>query len=117
MVETIPLFDNPGIRISPWVPTGLSRSKRRTALAKQAIDLNKHPMTGLPLHPDAPWDASNKDRKPREFTCGTCIHLLHLKTAAGYPYLDCNLSTRESGARAWYPGCRQYKPTTLGEET
>jgi hypothetical protein len=115
MVETIPLFDNPGVRLSPKVPKGLSRSRRRTALVLQTLDLNKHPMTGLPLHPDAPWDASKADRKPRPVTCATCVHLQHIDMG-GYKTLDCNLATRNTGQRAWWPGCAQWKPTTGGSE-
>ena len=83
------------------------------------IELGTHPVTHLPIHPDAPEDASNRDRYPRPFTCGTCAHRVILQYH-DYTYPKCDEltpallevhSTRTDTYR-WLPACIAYRPAT-----
>lgn len=110
-IESLPLFPTAaaGPRIADPIPLGLPSRRKRTAEALQAIDLGKHPVTGLPLDPLAPVDASRKDRYPREHTCGTCVHLgRHIYH--GTSTVFCGIATYDRLTRRWYPGCRLWKP-------
>jgi len=100
------------------VPSGLSADRRRTLRRLQLIELGQHPITHLPLHPQAPADASRWDRYPRPFTCGTCAHrfILHAGTKS---YRKCDLLTEPdqqshsavTDTFAWLPACLAYQPT------
>lgn len=110
-VESVPMFGltDAGPRIADPIPLGLPRRRKRTAEALQAIDLGKHPVTGLPLHPEAPEDSSRKDRYPRAFTCGTCLHLGR-HVYYGTSVVFCEIATHDRPTRRWYPSCVQYRP-------
>lgn len=108
-VETLALFD-----LADWpeplvLPSGLTTRRRRTAEKLQRIALGLHPLTGLPLHPDAPRDTNRSRRLPQLYTCGTCLHLSQVPNIER-SNLDCALSVYTGGARRWWPGCDQYKP-------
>jgi hypothetical protein len=110
-VSTLELFPEAqaGPRIADPIPPGLSRRQRETVKALQAIDLGRHPVTGLPLFPDAPLDASRKDRYRRWGTCGSCVHI-ETTVYCSTRILSCGISTSNTGGRRWYPACIQYKP-------
>ena len=104
---------DPGPRLSVVeIPPGLSPGRRRTLRRLQMIEMGRHPITTFPLHPDAPDDATRKDRYPRPVTCGTCVHLVvlqhHNKT-----YMKCDLTTmthsENSDVRRWLPGCMSWR--------
>lgn len=112
-VDSLALFDEVGPILSPPIPKGLSRRKRRTALALRKLELGRHPLTGLPLHEQAPLfvirQVHHKRAKPLAFTCGSCAHL-HRVIFAASSALDCDLAVADNSAKAWYPGCAQWKP-------
>lgn len=99
------------------IPSGISAQRRRTLLRLLAIDLGRHPITTLPLHPQAPADASSKDRYPRPFTCGSCAHRVLLSYhTRDYPKCD-ELSPAEMAKHTartdtykWLPACVAYRP-------
>ena len=101
------------------VPEGISRDRRRTLLRLISIERKVHPITTLPIHPDAPLDASSKDRFPRPQTCGTCIHRIKVNFGTERSYPKCDLLTKERlAARTaatdtprWMPACVGYAPT------
>jgi len=108
-VESLPLFD-----LGEWegplvVPPGLSNRRRQTAEKLQRISLGLHPLTGLPLHEQAPKDTNRTKRLPQAYTCGTCVFLAQVPEVVR-SNLDCKLSTHTGGARRWWPACAQYKP-------
>lgn len=119
-VTTDPLFDlGEALDGFPEVPAGLSPTRKRTLRRLIMLELGTHPVTGLPVHPDAPVDASAKDRFPRPATCGTCEHRIvqNLGTERSYPKCD-RLSKDRLAARTaatdtprWMPACIGYTPT------
>jgi hypothetical protein len=119
-VTTEPLFGLDTARDGlPEVPAGLSAGRRRTLRRLLLLELGKHPITGLPVHPDAPTDTTAKDRFPRPMTCGTCTHrfVQNLGTERSYPKCD-RLSKDRLEARTattdtprWMPACIGYTPT------
>lgn len=112
-VRTLPLFPtrDAGPLLSPPIPKSLTRRKRRTARASQAIDLGKHPAIGLPLHPWAPKrNRAPADRTPTDWTCGTCAHLQVDVSAGGNRHLYCDLSLHSTETRRWWPACTMCKP-------
>lgn len=90
---------------------GLSPGARRTRRRLWLIEDGFNPLTKLPLHPQAPKDASASDRYLRDFTCGTCIHKLVFdvgsKTVA-----KCDKAITYSEAsdlRNWLPACNAWR--------
>jgi hypothetical protein len=117
--ETLPLFPTrqAGPRLAPPIPKNLSKRKRRTARKSQLIDMGKHPAIGLPLHPWAPkLNAAPADRTPRDWTCGTCVHLKADVSAGGNRRLYCELSISQTEVRRWWPACVQTKPIEDGQD-
>lgn len=99
------------------IPAGLSAQRRRTLRRQLMIELRRHPITTLPLHPLAPADASNKDRYPRGFTCGTCAHRVLLSYhTRDYPKCDeltpseMAKHTARTDTYRWLPACVAYRP-------
>lgn len=113
-LESLPLFPTrqAGPRLSKPIPKNLTRRKRRTAKASQAIDLGKHPAIGLPLHEWAPKrNAAPNDRTPTDWTCGTCQHLqVEVAPMSEARRLYCELSLHQTEVRRWWPACVQTKP-------
>jgi hypothetical protein len=108
----------------PTAGPALSPDAARTRRQIAALGRGVHPITAGPLHPDAPDDATPKDRFPREGTCGTCAFLVYLDDATPkHPNrrtLKCNWAngariTRgpASDVRRWWPGCAQYTPVVI----
>lgn len=99
------------------IPEGISRTRRMTLRRLQMIELGSHPITTLPIHPLAPEDASRRDRHPRLFTCGTCVHRVVLQYH-DYVYPKCDeLTPAELEVRSartdtykWLPACIAYRP-------
>lgn len=117
-VQTLALFpvESAGVRLAQPIPAGLSRSKKRTAEKIQSIQMNRHPLLGLPLHVLAPRIVSASDRKyPGEVRCGNCAHLDSIQFY-GTRKLFCELATTQRPARKWWPGCAQYKPIADPDE-
>lgn len=117
-VETAPLFDRAAaVADLTDVTPGLSPDRRRTLRRLQLIELGRHPITHLPLHEQAPADASNKDRYPRFATCGTCVHRVVLEHH-DYRYPKCDelspaelaLRTSRTDTYKWLPACVAYRP-------
>lgn len=112
-METLPLFDDPGpVRDVTPIPDGLSVGQRRTLRKLQLIELGRHPISGFLLHPNAPADASSKDRYVRDFTCGSCAHRV---TQRGYPKCDLTTMshTEATDTYRWYPGCMSWRPVIV----
>lgn len=124
MTDVSELFDRATAR--DWfteVPEGISPGRRRTLLRIISIERGTHPITGLPIHDQAPPDASNRDRYPRPHTCGTCTHrytvTLFGDVGEGRAYPKCDrLTTERQEARTaatdtprWMPACVAYTPT------
>lgn len=105
------------------IPPGTPGWKRRLLMRQIRIERGIHPVTGLPIHAAAPHDADPKDRFPRSYTCGTCVHRLvvELQSWSGNPrkYPKCDRLTRERMAAKtsatdtprWMPACVGYTPT------
>lgn len=95
------------------IPEGISRTRRMTLRRLQLIELGKHPITSLPIHPLAPADASKRDRYPRPFTCGECVHRIRHH---GYPKCDeltrheLELRSSRTDTYRWLPACIAYRP-------
>lgn len=116
-VETAELFDRTvAVADLTDVTPGLSADRRRTLRRLQLIELGKHPITHLPLHEQAPADASNRDRYPRPATCGTCVHrIVQRYHGRGYPKCDelapaeLALHTSRTDTYKWLPACVAYR--------
>lgn len=99
------------------IPRSLSATRRRTLLRLILLDKGEHPVTHMPLHPQAPLDADRWDRYTREFTCGACAHRFVLQHHdKRYPKCDL-LSQQAKGAHSattdtpkWLPACTAYQP-------
>lgn len=120
MPDTIELLDREVVRDGfTEVPPGISATRRRTLLRLISIELGRHPITGLPIIATAPADASNRDRHPRPFTCGTCVHRLVRIVGPGRSYPKCDQLTKErleartaaTDTPRWMPACVAYSPT------
>ena len=108
-VESLPLFELDEQWEAPLVlPAGLSTRQRRTAIKLQKIGLGLHPVTGLPLDPEAPKDTNRTRRQLQPHTCGTCAHLYRVPNIERSE-LACDIATTPRPARRWYPACDQYK--------
>lgn len=114
----------------PEIPDGISSGRRRTLKRLVMLELGKHPVTQVPLHPQAPEDASRKDRYPRDFTCGTCEHRFmweYLGTSWGdgpkyYRHPKCDLLKNVSKSSTtdvarWLPACLMYRPVPVDNVT
>jgi len=95
------------------IPEGISRDRRQTLRRLQLIELGRHPITSLPIHPNAPDDASKRDRYPRPYTCGQCVHrIVH----HGYPKcdeltkLELEVHSSRTDTYRWLPACIAYRP-------
>ena len=108
-----PLADAGPQKVVPELGEKLSPGQRRTIKRLQLLALGQHPITRLPLHPDAPVDGTRFVRKIRPVTCGSCVH--HFSAWGGkrtWPKCDMvPLShSAASDAPAWFPGCMSYRP-------
>jgi hypothetical protein len=115
-IESLPMFDDVG----PVLPrredelAGLSPGRRRTIRRLWKIAEGIHPITGAPLHPEAPKDATRWDRiAQRPFTCGSCAHrFTNWGGAKTYPKCDLHISRSEfTDVPAWLPACSSYVST------
>ncbi len=110
------LFAEP-VRLEDPAPANTRESvgvdARRTQRQRALIAKGEHPLTRLPLHPQAPADTGPQVRRPQPFTCGTCTHLLDLDYH-NRRYLKCEIAgdthCAASDCRRWWPACRQYEP-------
>lgn len=117
-IDTIELF--PVTEAGPLLPAqskdpemeGLSPGRRRTIRRLRDIARGVHPITGLPLHEDAPEDASRRDRFVRATTCGSCVHRMFVGGhAKDYPKCDLRVTASEAtDCPRWLPGCSAWKP-------
>ncbi len=117
-VATEPLLSKADVRGGfTEIPEGISATRRRTLLRLISLERGIHPITSLPLHPQAPADASNKDRYPRFATCGTCVHRV-VQQHHDYSYPKCDelspaelaLRTSRTDTYKWLPACVAYRP-------
>lgn len=117
-VVTDPLFSEDEARAGfTEVPPGISADRRRTLQRLILIEKGEHPITHLPIHPDAPVDASRKDRYLRPLTCGTCAHRFVMKHH-DKTYPKCDLLAPEAqqthsavtDTPRWLPACVAYRP-------
>lgn len=86
----------------------LGEDARRTHRAAAALAAGRHPVSRLPLHPEAPPVGDRKAPGPR---CGTCTHLF--RRVQGNTYLKCGQNATGGPAtdlRAWWPACAAYQP-------
>lgn len=91
----------------------LSAGQRLTARQKASIAAGVHPLTRLPIHPQAPRDPEPTDRA-RPFTCGQCAHRVPYRYHdRAYP--KCGLvslaHSEATDCRAWWPACNRFEPT------
>jgi hypothetical protein len=106
------LFDIPDSWPPPLVDPlkGLNRRQRLTARQQLSLDSGTHPITHVPLHPDA---APAGDRTAPGLRCGDCALLVRNH----FQYLKCGarngrLMTRGTATdvRRWYPACELFEP-------
>jgi hypothetical protein len=89
---------------------GLSPGARRTRRRLWDIEAGINPLTKLPLHPNAPTDATAKDRYLRDWTCGTCRFKMTV-TVGNKTVAKCRKATtwsEYSDLRNWLPACQSY---------
>jgi hypothetical protein len=106
----------------------LSDGRRRTLRQFAELLTGTHPVTHLPLHPDAPPADDRKAAGPR---CGGCAFIVrnerdYLKciqgrtgeigtpTFRGGPY---ETHGAASDLRAWFPACLRFEPREPAETT
>lgn len=115
-VVTEPLFSREDAEADLTViPSGLSADRRRTLRRLQLIELGTHPISRLPIHPDAPGDAGSRDRYIRPLTCGSCTHRFVMQWHdRRYPKCDLLAPERQQKHSAvtdtprWLPACIAY---------
>lgn len=91
-------------------PSRMGEDARRTLRARAQLDAGRHPVAGIPLHPDAPPPGDRDAPGPR---CGTCAHLC--RRTRSHTWLKCGEHATHSAAtdlRAWWPGCAVWTAET-----
>jgi hypothetical protein len=109
------LFDTDALFVAPAPDPlgGLSPDRRRTRRQSDLIASGRHPLTGGPVHADAPHDGT---RTTPGLRCGDCRWRQNVEHSAR-PYPKCVVhngarvtARAASDVRAWWPACPAHEP-------
>lgn len=97
----------------------LSAQQRLTRRQYADVEAGRHPLTGQPVHPEAPKGTDRPKQLREAFTCGGCRFL----SDNGWGYLKCQapgpdgkrIPARQThgpqtDVRRWWPACPDYQP-------